>query len=102
MAAFEKEALEKARIRAEQEAKEEAVRKESARIAKAEAEKAEKARIARLLPDKEKLILFADMVFSLALAPLTVESQEARAIFQDAADRLMKLSKEIKKKAEAL
>jgi len=103
MAAFEKEALEKARIRAEQEAKEEAVRKESARIAKAEAEKAEHIRKAALLPDKTKLLLWVEWLQDdVNIAIPTLQSEEAKTILYDALHALRSWTLDISKRAEEL
>uniref|UniRef100_A0A6M3XH55 Uncharacterized protein n=1 Tax=viral metagenome TaxID=1070528 RepID=A0A6M3XH55_9ZZZZ len=94
MAAFEKEALEKARIRAEQEAKEEAVRKESARIAKEEAEKAEHIRKTALAPDKVKLIAYVDALYWLDFPAL--KDDKAKEILNNVRNRLTKIRKGVK------
>ena len=94
MAAFEKEALEKARIRAEQEAKEEAVRKESARIAKEEAEKAEHIRKTALAPDKVKLIAYVEALYWLDFPAL--KGDKAKEILNNVRNRLTKIRKGVK------
>ena len=91
--AFEKQAKEDARLKAEQDVRDEIARKEK----EAEAEKAEEDRKASLLPDKEKLIAWAESIASL-VSP-GVNSAEAKVIVENAELSLISVSEHIKSKA---
>ena len=76
--AFEKQALDNARSKAEQDARERVEREEKARLAKEEAQKAEKARLESLQPDRDKLEAWANEI--LDMRPPKLESIAAKKI----------------------
>ena len=82
-----------AKIKAEAEAKAVAERAEQERIAREEAEKAEAERQKALLPDKEKLILFADRITALTSGNLVIDSEDARKLFSDVLSDIMELDR---------
>lgn len=88
---FEAEAKERARIQAENYAKE-----------KVEREAAERERQREILPDKEKLLLHADNITSLSAYNLDVKSGDARELFYESLDRLMKIDQWFRIKIEEL
>jgi len=95
-AEFERKAQEQAKEQAKRQVEQEAQRKEKERI---EAEKAAK-RQADLLPDKEKLIAFADMLTNLKLP--VVKSKVAKMAVAEINERLDDLQSLIRDQAEAL
>lgn len=97
-----KKAAEEARIQAEKEAKERAEREAREAQEKAEreareaeerakAEEAERQRLEKLRPDKEKLKDYAQKVYDITAGNLSVQSDEAKELYNDFVRDLMEL-----------
>lgn len=102
--AFEKQAAENARIKAEKEAIEKAEREVKAKKEREEAEVAEKARQEELMPEKEKLLTFAQKLMK-SKNDLIPELKFGSPVYQILADCEMAVDKVIKtliKKTEDL
>lgn len=99
---FERKAKEDAKIKAEKDAKEKAEREEQERTAQESAVAAEKERQAALLPDKEKLFLFADEIQKVTAKNLSVKSKAARILFEEVVKLIMDLEEDFRDKIESL
>jgi len=93
---FEVKAKEDARLKADQDAKDEIARKEEA----ARQFKAETDRLAALQPDHEKLVAWAENIASLVSPAVT--SAEAKVIVENAELALISVSEQIKSKSEVM
>jgi len=99
---LEKRLAKEAKIKAEKDAKERVEREAREKKEKEKAEALEKARQEELRPDKEKLLLFADKIQSLTDGNLSVESPEARAIFDNVVSAILSIEEYFRSKIEEL
>jgi len=104
--AFEKQAIENARIQAEKDAaakvereKREAEREAEEKAALEQLQADIAARKAALLPDKEKLIAWAEAVEKAVPVSVELTSKEAKGIFIDAVEVIEDIVEQVKKKA---
>ena len=100
--AFEKQALENARIAAEKATKEKADREAAEKVEAERRAKEEAERQAALLPDKEKLLMFSDKIHALGENNLDVKSKEARNLFHGVLLEIENINENFKKKIERL
>ncbi len=99
---FEKQAAERARIQAEKDTIEKAKRENREAKKREEAEAVEKARQAELLPDKTKLLNFADLIHILASGNFSMKSVEAQALYAATLCTISDLETTLRKEIEEL
>jgi len=95
-AGFERKAQDKADAQAKRQAEEEVQRKEKERIA----EGIERDRVRLLMPDKEKLIAFSNILANIELPRL--KSEGARKILNEISIKIIELAEAIKGQAETM